>query len=173
MPRRGADLANFNPADNEVNSGERNKYKYDKIPPCGGFFTLFCAAMSLSSDLPAEKPSVNQFENARIADRDDKISDQELAPANPSAYESLDEAVILRKMDIRLIPMLSILYLLAFLDRGNIGNAKIEGLVEDLHMTGPEYNWTRMAPFSLMVSTNWLRPNLGDSDCVLLYLLRF
>lgn len=31
-----------------------------------------------------------------------------------------------------------------FLWIGNIGNAKIEGLVDDLNMTGPQYNWTRM-----------------------------
>jgi len=37
--------------------------------------------------------------------------------------------------------MLALLYLLSFLDRGNIGNAKIEGLQEDLGMTGPQYNW--------------------------------
>ncbi|EAW17245.1 allantoate permease family MFS transporter [Aspergillus fischeri NRRL 181] len=51
------------------------------------------------------------------------------------------EKRVLRKMDLRLIPMLSILYLLAFLDRGNIGNAKIEGLVEDLGLTSQEYSW--------------------------------
>lgn len=62
-------------------------------------------------------------------------------------------------MDIRLIPMLALLYLLSFLDRklsssspysesrltfqpgGNIGNAKIEGLQEDLGMTADQYNW--------------------------------
>jgi hypothetical protein len=44
-------------------------------------------------------------------------------------------------MDLRLIPMLAVLYLLFFLDRGNIGNAKIEGLQEDLNMTGDQYNW--------------------------------
>ncbi|WDK21992.1 major facilitator superfamily transporter [Colletotrichum graminicola] len=44
-------------------------------------------------------------------------------------------------MDIRLIPMLALLYLLSFLDRGNIGNAKIEGLQEDLNMTADQYNW--------------------------------
>ena len=49
---------------------------------------------------------------------------------------------VLLKMDLRLIPMLALLYLLSFLDRGNIGNAKIEGLVESLHMTEPQYNWT-------------------------------
>ncbi|ROV94856.1 hypothetical protein VPNG_09323 [Cytospora leucostoma] len=42
-------------------------------------------------------------------------------------------------MDLRLIPTLALLYRLAFLDRGNIGNAKIEGLQEDLHML-PHHN---------------------------------
>jgi MFS transporter, ACS family, DAL5 transporter family protein len=54
---------------------------------------------------------------------------------------SVDERAVLRKMDLRLMPMLTLLYLLSFLDRGNIGNAKIEGLVESLHMTEPQYNW--------------------------------
>ncbi|KAF2251831.1 MFS general substrate transporter [Trematosphaeria pertusa] len=58
-----------------------------------------------------------------------------------NSFAHLDEKKILRKMDLRLIPMLALLYLLSFLDRGNIGNAKIEGLVEDLGMTGPQYNW--------------------------------
>ncbi|KAJ9419748.1 major facilitator superfamily domain-containing protein [Fusarium oxysporum] len=44
-------------------------------------------------------------------------------------------------MDLRLIPMIAVLYLLPFLDRGNIGNAKIKGLQEDLNMTGIQYNW--------------------------------
>jgi sugar phosphate permease len=57
------------------------------------------------------------------------------------SFSHLSEAKILRKMDLRLIPTLALLYLLSFLDRGNIGNAKIEGLVDDLHMTGAQYNW--------------------------------
>lgn len=32
------------------------------------------------------------------------------------------------------------LYLLAYLDRGNIGNARLAGLEEDLNMTGEQYN---------------------------------
>lgn len=39
---------------------------------------------------------------------------------------------IMRKVDCRLVPMLAILYLVSHLDRANIGNAKIEGLAEDL-----------------------------------------
>ena len=43
--------------------------------------------------------------------------------------------------------MLALLYLLSFLDRGNIGNAKIEGLQEDLGMSADEYNWCLTAFF--------------------------
>ncbi|RYP90110.1 hypothetical protein DL770_003802 [Monosporascus sp. CRB-9-2] len=73
-----------------------------------------------------------------------------VATAPETTFESfahLDEKRILRKMDIRLIPMLAALYLLSFLDRGNIGNAKIEGLQEDLGMTPDEYNWCLTAFF--------------------------
>ncbi|KAI8259797.1 Major facilitator superfamily transporter [Colletotrichum sp. SAR11_239] len=45
-----------------------------------------------------------------------------------------------RKVDYRLIPMLVLLYLMAYLDKTNIGNAKIEGLLDSLHMTGVDYN---------------------------------
>ncbi|KAH6644077.1 major facilitator superfamily domain-containing protein [Boeremia exigua] len=62
-------------------------------------------------------------------------------------FAHLDEKKILRKMDLHLIPMLALLYLLSFLDRGNIGNAKIEGLVETLGMTGAQYNWCLTAFF--------------------------
>ena len=98
-----------------------------------------------------EKPTSSKVENAVIpppysADLKlkEQIADTESGSLDPAVFEGVDENAVLRKMDIRLIPMLSALYLLAFLDRGNIGNAKIEGLVEDLHMTGPQYNWTCM-----------------------------
>lgn len=38
------------------------------------------------------------------------------------------------------INQLSFLYLISFLDRTNIGNAKIDGLQEDLNMTNGQYN---------------------------------
>lgn len=47
---------------------------------------------------------------------------------------------VLRKVDWRLVPMLLLLYLLSFIDRANIGNAKIEGMLEDLGLTGLQFN---------------------------------
>ncbi|CEJ82055.1 hypothetical protein VHEMI02146 [[Torrubiella] hemipterigena] len=55
-------------------------------------------------------------------------------------YDQIDTNKLLRKMDIRLIPMLALLYLLSFLDRGNIGNANVEGLSTTLGLTSTQYN---------------------------------
>jgi hypothetical protein len=44
------------------------------------------------------------------------------------------------QIDYRLIPIMGILYLLAHIDRGNIGNAKIEGMDKDLGLVGNQYN---------------------------------
>lgn len=68
-------------------------------------------------------------------------SDSEFQAAN-SDFASIDERAVLRKMDICLIPILAMLYLMSFLDRGNIGNAKIQGLTKDLHLTGQQFSWT-------------------------------
>ncbi len=47
---------------------------------------------------------------------------------------------LLWKLDLRLIPWLCLLYLISFLDRTNIGNARLDGLQQDLHMTSGQYN---------------------------------
>lgn len=38
---------------------------------------------------------------------------------------SIDERKLMRRIDLRVIPWLTILYLFSFLDRGSIGNAKV------------------------------------------------
>lgn len=72
-----------------------------------------------------------------------------------ASFAHLDEKKILRKMDWHLIPMLALLYLLSFLDRGNIGNAKIEGLQETLGMSNAQYNWCLTAFFFTYVDV-WI-----------------
>lgn len=47
---------------------------------------------------------------------------------------------LLWKLDLRLIPWLCLLYLISFLDRTNIGNAKLDGLTKSLHITSGQYN---------------------------------
>jgi len=45
----------------------------------------------------------------------------------------------MRKIDLHLLPGLTLLFVLSFLDQGNVGNARIEGLIEDIHMTGNQF----------------------------------
>lgn len=52
----------------------------------------------------------------------------------------VSERKLLTKIDFRVIPVLSILYLLAFLDRTNVANANVFGLSEELNLKGVEYN---------------------------------
>ncbi|KAH6847413.1 major facilitator superfamily domain-containing protein [Chaetomium sp. MPI-CAGE-AT-0009] len=47
---------------------------------------------------------------------------------------------ILFKTDTRILPVLSLLFLCSFLDRTNVGNAKIIGLERDLGLTNLQYN---------------------------------
>jgi len=66
-------------------------------------------------------------------------------PADPDAGLSDEERKkidrkLLWQLDLRLIPWLCLLYLISFLDRTNIGNAKIVGLTKSLNMTGGQYN---------------------------------
>lgn len=71
------------------------------------------------------------------------------------AVDAETEKRLLRKLDIRIIPMLCWVYLMNFMDRGmcgfenisppaltrtvNIGNARLYGLEEDLNMMGNDY----------------------------------
>ncbi|KAF4808410.1 putative transporter [Colletotrichum siamense] len=67
----------------------------------------------------------------------------ELTPEDQAFLDNFPEDQkkrVMRKLDWRLVPLLGLLYLISFLDRANIGNAKIEGLPEDLNLTGQQYN---------------------------------
>ncbi|KAK4494587.1 hypothetical protein PRZ48_013943 [Zasmidium cellare] len=69
-----------------------------------------------------------------LPDPDAGLSDEE--------RKALDKK-LMRKVDSWLIPWLCLLYLLSFLDRTNIGNARLAGMEEDLGMTGKhDYNNT-------------------------------
>ncbi|KAI0139300.1 major facilitator superfamily domain-containing protein [Pestalotiopsis sp. NC0098] len=50
------------------------------------------------------------------------------------------ERRLLWKCDLHVLPAITVLFFLAFMDRTNIGNARIQGMTTDLHMTGHDYN---------------------------------
>jgi len=51
-----------------------------------------------------------------------------------------EQARLLRKIDWQLLPIITLLYLMSFLDRTSIGNAKIAGMVKELGLSPGQYN---------------------------------
>jgi hypothetical protein len=47
---------------------------------------------------------------------------------------------LLRKVDLRLLPLLILMYLLNFLDRSNLAQARLGTLEKDLGMKGTDFN---------------------------------
>lgn len=79
-----------------------------------------------------DSSSDNHEPTSKLAiDPDEGLSDEEKA--------RIDRRLLL-KLDLRLIPWLCFLYLISFLDRTNIGNARLDGLEKSLHITPGQYN---------------------------------
>ncbi|EGG11815.1 uncharacterized protein MELLADRAFT_33106 [Melampsora larici-populina 98AG31] len=61
-----------------------------------------------------------------------------LISRNPSTYNPQDnvtqeeETKVILKLDFRILPLTALLYLSAYLDRGNLGNARLQGLQSEL-----------------------------------------
>lgn len=50
------------------------------------------------------------------------------------------ERALVWKLDLRILPVLAIMYLFNSLDKSNLGNAKTNGLSKDLNLVGNQYN---------------------------------
>ena len=62
------------------------------------------------------------------------------ATSSDHAVDLALEKKILRKLDFRIVPVLWLLFLVSFVDRGNIANAKIQGMDKELHLVGNDYS---------------------------------
>lgn len=91
------------------------------------------------SKMDAKKPSVLDVDQPD----DEKLSQHSHHEGIQTSSIIIDpdaEKKLIRKIDIRLIPILCLLLLCAFVDRINIGNARIQGLEASLNMTGNDYS---------------------------------
>lgn len=81
--------------------------------------------------------------------------------AVPEGYEVLhiDAAVerrVRRKIDLNLMPMVMALYLLASLDRSNIGNAEAAGMSTDLGESDAQYEWLLTVFYIPYILFEWM-----------------
>ena len=95
---------------------------------------------------PAVSPTTSDVDHEPgIKSEANNYYDPNLAPSGNGAAQFDDlhvvcpphttERKLMRNIDLRVMPFLCILYLLAFLDRVNIANARSFGLQKDLHLT--------------------------------------
>ncbi|KAH8106174.1 MFS transporter-like protein [Cristinia sonorae] len=96
---------------------------------------------------------------------------------DPEELVQIQERKLLAKIDFRVVPLLCILYLCAFLDRVNIANAALFGLKEDLKLGGTEYNTALViffVPYVLfeIPSNAWMKrfkPHVWLSGCMFMF----
>ena len=83
------------------------------------------------SSIPNPSPSL---------DNDDTISPKEESLSSLT-WTTEEETRIRRKLDYHIVPLVTLLYLLCFIDRANVGNARIQGMEKDLGLEGYKFNW--------------------------------
>lgn len=88
-------------------------------------------------------------------------------------YTPDEERAVRRKLDTHLVVFVAVLYMISFLDRSNVGNAKIAGLTDDLHLSDSQYEWLLTVFYIMYVLFEWMtvmyqlvRPHIYISICV-------
>lgn len=90
------------------------------------------ASIELKEDtVPPADPLEKELANLALTER---FNTQD------AAWRKETEKRLLRKVDSRLLPMVIIMYLLNFLDRSNLAQARQGTLEEDLGMSGTDFN---------------------------------
>ncbi|GAB1193790.1 hypothetical protein APSETT444_003019 [Aspergillus pseudonomiae] len=130
----------------------------------------------LSRPPPGSLKVQTQF-GANRDDRDDGYDSYDDPEEKPDTgfpkYTAIEEKQIVKKFDRRLVPFLALLYLLSFLDRSNIGNAKIAGMTDDLRLSSSQYEWLLTAFYITYILFEWMTlmyrlvpPHIYISLCV-------
>ncbi|OAL53524.1 MFS general substrate transporter [Pyrenochaeta sp. DS3sAY3a] len=65
------------------------------------------------------------------------------------------QARIRRKFDKKMLSIVCLLYVLSYLDRGNIGNAKTAGIMKDLHLSNNDWVWVLQTFYICYVLFEW------------------
>ncbi|KAH9822116.1 Major Facilitator Superfamily [Teratosphaeria destructans] len=83
---------------------------------------------------------LQSFSSASASERDDLITVEKGYTDVITSLSPEEERKVIRKVDWHVVPLLASLMLVSFIDRSNIGNARIQGMEKDLKMTGVQYN---------------------------------
>ncbi|KAH7107434.1 major facilitator superfamily transporter [Auriculariales sp. MPI-PUGE-AT-0066] len=80
-----------------------------------------------------DKPVIEKRERASVDGSSNHTNE-------PFVLDEVAERKLRWKLDFYLVPTVALLYLFCFIDRANVGNARLAGLERDLNMKGYNYN---------------------------------
>lgn len=105
----------------------------------------------------ARSPSPHDaYELQPLAPTDIAASDEDPDDYIPAPYTPTESRLVLHALDTRLLPLLSLLYALSFLDRSNIGNARVAGLSSSLSLSDTQYAWLLRAFYATYIACEWM-----------------
>ncbi|KAL1971289.1 hypothetical protein VTN77DRAFT_241 [Rasamsonia byssochlamydoides] len=115
----------------------------------------------------------DEYDEGYDSEGDFKNIPRHKAPIAGADYTPEEEQQVVKRFDKRLVLLLALLYLLSFLDRSNIGNAKIAGLADDLRLSSSQYEWLLTAFYITYIIFEWMTlmyrlvpPHIYISLCV-------
>jgi len=88
----------------------------------------------------SESPQLSSTPGSELDDNYDiykQTAGQEIDPAEAKR--------VLRKIDLRIVPVLFVMYLVQYLDKNGINYASVYGLQKGTHLHGQEYSWLSSA----------------------------
>lgn len=91
---------------------------------------------------PAATMDKNNYDDERLEHLQREVSPSSNEKTTPSENEELlsawslrDQKALMRRVDVRLIPICGVMYCVSLLDRTNLSNANIAGLGKELNLT--------------------------------------
>ncbi|KAG2222936.1 hypothetical protein INT45_012914 [Circinella minor] len=103
-----------------------------------------------------KKAAIDQYSSSSAGDNNINVGEEPFIEPDETELQKL-----MWKMDRRIIPFVALMYLCSFLDRVNIGNAKIAGMMDDIDITEGEYNWALSLFFVGYVPSNLILKVIG------------
>ncbi|RVX74984.1 hypothetical protein B0A52_01261 [Exophiala mesophila] len=92
------------------------------------------AATKTEQGVPLEGNYSDTLPEKQVSSKEDSLDESTVVD-----YDEKSQKRLRRRLDVRVVPPLFALFFVSFLDRGNIGNARIQGLEESLNMQGQDY----------------------------------
>ncbi|QDS73143.1 hypothetical protein FKW77_001791 [Venturia effusa] len=96
-----------------------------------------------------EKTQTERLENVDLEGEGEDM-------AFAGSWSAQEERAVVQKLDRRVVLFVALLYLLSFLDRSNIGNARIAGLETDLQLKEGQYEWLLSGFYITYIAFEWM-----------------